>query len=236
MPVIAENLLLGMLKGQRSHVILVLSNCQIGQEANFLDWYCGSYHRSVLSTAGVISLKNYEQHQFDITQGRFPRLPFRYLGVCDIAVDGADSAGVVSDRITFLHQAQKWTQMPATWLYYPSSERVGRPAGDGSVFLTMAFANPVAGLEAEFKEWYATRHIRHALNLSALVSGQCFERSQVQKPGVMDARYSLVAMYDEVDPPEAMLEHASSLPEGTLDFAPSLDTSCFSESVYRRIA
>ncbi len=98
----------------------------------------------------------------------------------------------------------------------------------------MAFANATPGHEFEFREWYATRHIRHALNIPALVSGQCFQRTEFQQPGALEAGFSLIAKYEQEGTAEAMLASMNSLPDSLFEF-PMLDLTRFAESVYRPI-
>src|SRR5262249_54489232 len=145
-----------------------------------LEWYTGSYRRSVSALSSVLRGAQYEQHEVDVSSGKYPGLPYRYLGWYELCLDGAQEASGIVECISRLHQEQAAARAPGTWLYYPASEKVGRAASRGSCLLTLAFANPVPGREAEFREWYATRHIRHALNIPALVSGQCFERTLFQ--------------------------------------------------------
>jgi hypothetical protein len=223
---------LALLEKQRSHVLFVLSTPQAGNEVAFLQWYQGKYRQAVLGCARVLSAQHYEQHEVDITRGRHARLPFRYLGFYELSLDGAQEADSVIEKVATLHREQAAAQAPATWLYYPVSEKVGRSPSMTPSLLTLAFANGVPGQEAEFREWYATRHIRHALNIGALTSGQCFERTLFQKPGAMEAKFNTIAVYEEEGPPEAILASFASLPPGTFDF-PMMDGSRFAEWVYR---
>lgn len=217
---------------QRSHTLLVLSHPKDGQQSAFLSWYQGPFRTDCLRLPGILSAQHYEPHEVDITRGRYPPLPFRYLALCQISVDGAQAAEAIIEGIERLHRQAGTAEAPATWLYYPASEKVGRvPSGSPSM-LTLAFANPAAGQEAEFREWYATRHIRHALNITALVSGQCFLRTQFQRPGALEALFHTIAVYEQEGPPESIIASFASLPEGTFHF-PSLDTVRFAEWVYR---
>ena len=144
---------LTLLQFQRSHVLFVLSNAQASRETVFLEWYRGTYRETVSGIPGVLSVQHYEQHPVDITGGHYPRLPFQYLGICELSFDGAPAAEGLIERITLLHQEQPTAQAPATWLYYPASEKVGRPAKASPSMLTLAFANGIVGQEAEFREW-----------------------------------------------------------------------------------
>jgi hypothetical protein len=223
---------LALLAQQRSHMLFVLSNTRASSEQEFLTWYQGSYKLAVSELEGVLSVQHYEQHEVDITQGKYPPLPFRYLGLYELSVDGAEAAAGVIDRIHILHEEEAAAEEPATWLYYPVSEKVGRAPATSPSVLTLAFANATPGGEAEFREWYATRHIRHALKLPALTSGQCFERTQFQRPGAMEADFHTIAMYEQEGTPEELIAAFDSVPEGALDF-PTLDLLRFAEWVYR---
>lgn len=221
---------------QRSHLLLVLSQARAGREADFRHWYRRACIEAAVGAHGILSARHYEQHEVDITRGRHVRLPFQYLGIYEISVDGAEAAEGAIDFMTTLHAEQSAAESPATWLYYPASEKVGRPAAPGEGMLTIAFANGTPGQEAEFREWYATRHIRHALHIPALVSGQCFERTLFQKPGAKPAAFQTIALYEQEGSPEDILAGFASIPAGTLRF-PMLDTSPlrFAESVYRPV-
>jgi hypothetical protein len=219
---------------QRSHVLIVLGSSQNERRAEFESWYCGAYRCAVKSLPGVLELALYRQESIDITLGQNARLPFDYLGFCEICVDGAAAAGSLIEAITSFHQAERSALDPATWLYYPSSERVGRPPGSVPAMMTVAFANSVAGQEMEFREWYATRHIRHALNIRALVSGQCFQLTGFQKPGSMYPSFGTIAVYEQEGTPQSIIESFCCLPHETFHF-PTLDESrfAFAEAVYR---
>jgi len=226
--------LVELLQKQRSHVLFVSSNSRPGGAVSFLNWYRADCKKAALSITSVLSVRHYEQHEVDITGGRWPRPPFRYLALYDISVDGAEAAGEVIEQISSLHTERPDAEAPATWLYYPVSEKVGRAASAQPSLMTVAFANAVTGHEGEFREWYVTRHIRHALKIPALVSGQCFERTQLQRPGAQEASYAMIALYEQEGTPEAIIESFASLPEGTLRF-PTMDLQPprFAESVYR---
>ena len=217
---------------QRSHVLFVLSDAVPGAEREFLHWYQGPLLQSVSRLSGVLSVRHYEQHELDVTQGRFARLPFLYLGVYDLSLDGAAAAGPLIDEIVYLHAQEPAAKPPATWLYYPACEKVGRAPRISPAMLTLAFANGIPGREAEFREWYATRHIRHALNIPVFVSGQCFERTLFQRPGTLPAEFSTIAVYEQEGEPQVIIDSFARLPEETLDF-PSVDLERFAEWVYR---
>jgi hypothetical protein len=224
-----------LIKKQRSHVLFVLSNPKAGQEPAFLGWYEGAYRQALSKHPEVLSARHYVRHEVDITQGRFAPLPLRYLALYEISLDGAEAASSLIERVTELHREHPAAEAPATWLYYPSSEKVGRAPAKTPSMLTLAFANGTPGQDAQFREWYATRHTRHALNIAALVSGQCFERTQFQRPGALDASFSTIAIYEQEGTPESIIESFLSLPAATFDF-PTLDLSRFAEAVYRPVS
>jgi hypothetical protein len=226
---------LALLKRQRSHMLFVLSDAIPGRKTAFLEWYQGAYRQGLSGWDGLLGVQHYERHGVDITQGRYPPLPFGYLGVCEVSVEGAESAEALIEQITRLHREQPAAQAPATWLYYPMSEKVGRTPSVLPCMLTLAFANSVPGRENEFREWYVTRHIRHALNIPALVSGQCFERTQFQRPGALTPVFNTIAVYEEEGPPESIIRCFETLPKETFAF-PMLDLSRFAEAVYRPLA
>ena len=222
-----------ILHGQRSHILLVLSRPAEGAaEETFRSWYSGPYREAVLRLPDVLSGQQYEPHEVDVSSGRYPGLSYRYLGLYQLSLDGAQAAAQTVARIAQLHRAEKSARAPATWLYYPASERVGRSPGANPSLLTIAFANPVIRRETEFREWYATRHIRHALDIPQLVSGQCFELTQFQDPGAAEPCYSMIAIYEQEGTPQDMAASIAALPAGRLDF-PAMDLGRFAEWVYR---
>jgi hypothetical protein len=223
-----------LIKRQRSHLLAVFSNPVPGQESAFLRWYQGMYLTTVSRTAGVLVAQHFEQHEVDITQGQFPRLPYTHFGLYQLALDGAEEARALIDVIADSHAAEIAAKDNANWLFYPVSERVGLSLSMPAPMLTVAFSNGIPGREAEFREWYATRHIRHALKIPALVSGQCFSLTQYQHPGAMQPVFDIMAVYDQVGPPEDIIRSFSSLPKDALSF-PSIDGSCFAESVFRAL-
>jgi hypothetical protein len=224
-----------LLAEQRSHLLVVLSNAQAGADQSFRNWFLGPYQRTVLKLDGVLRGQQYEAHEVDISDGKYPGLPYHYFAIYDLSVDGAAAAGAVLDRIKDLHQRESSAQPPATWLYYPAGERVGRSPASLPSLLTVAFANAIPGQEEDFVEFYITRHLRHALQVPALVSGQCFARTQFQSPGAMGADFGMIAIYEQEGSPEDMRRSFATLPAGALDL-PAMDLMRFAEWVYRPCA
>lgn len=223
---------LELLKQQRSHNLLIFTNSNVGHKNDFLNWFNDSYLRAVSESNNVLNIQNYEQHEVDITGGRYKPIPYHYLSIVELSLDGAEEVEELITKIRDLHQQEVSAQEPVTWLYYPVSEQVGGPTECKPSMLTLAFANAVPGAELEFREWYATRHIRHALNVTPLVAGQCFELTQYQNSGPMDAIYNTIAMYEMHGTPQEIIESFVTLEKGTLSF-PTLDPSRFAEWVYR---
>lgn len=220
------------LHAQRSHILLVLSSPRPGAAERFRSWYLGSYREAAAQLPEVLSAQQYEPHEVDVSNGRYPGLPFRYLALYELSLDGAEAGSHTIGHVTALHGAENSAAAPASWLYFPASERVGRSPGTLPSLLTIAFANPIAGREQEFREWYATRHIRHALRIPQLVSGQCFERALFQEPGAAEPCYSTIALYEQEGAAEDMLASIAALPAAALHF-PAMDLSRFAEWVYR---
>jgi len=181
---------------QASHVLLIWSNVTSGREREFLDWYEGAYRRELLAHESVVALQHYERHEIDVTAGMYPPVPFRYLGVCWLSIDGGQAAAPLLERIASLHDKEASVSGGATWLYYPVSEKLGRSAHEQPATLLLALANALPRCEAEFQEWYSTRHLRHALVIPEIVSGQCIRRSSFQIPGALDVGFDTVAIYE----------------------------------------
>ena len=223
-------------KSQRSHLLFVFSQPMEGSEARFLDWYLGHYAAGVRAQPNVLSCRLYERHAIDVTRGRWPPPPSRYLGLVEASVDGAQALDPLIVSIEDAHRAGDAAGAPACWIYYPASEKVGRIDGVPKDFITVAFANGVAGRLAEFREFYATRHIRHALQLPTMANGQCFQRSVFQRPGSMAADFDTIAIYEMADTVEALMADFTRIVPGSLAF-PDLDLEPgrFGEAAYALI-
>ena len=223
-------------KKHRSHNLYVFSNALPDHESAFLDWFIGKYLQAVSKLNTVLTAHHFEQHELDIAGGGSKPIGYKYLGVYELLLDGAEEAEVLIDEITALYESEDSASNPATWLYYPVSEKVGQSPKATSPFMVLAFANPVKGSEAEFREWYSTQHLRHALIIPALVSGQRFELTGFQKPGAMTPGYNSIAVYEQQDTPENMITSLTSLELNKLSFSPSVDVNRFTEWIYRVIA
>lgn len=222
---------LAILVGQRSHILLVLANAKDGKDDEFSTWLQGPFTEKILARPEVISVRHACEDDVDVTGGAVPRLPFRFLSIHELSIDGAEEAENAIAEITALYKNSGCADRPATWLYFPVSERTGRSAADAQS-VTIAFANGVLGQENEFREWYATRHIRHALNISALANGQCFERTLFQRPGAYEANFQIIAIYEQTGLTKEIIEAFNSLPPEAIAF-PTLDLSRFAEVSYR---
>jgi|SRR5579862_9142596 len=225
---------LRLLAKQRSHMLVALTNPKSNSQACYVEWYRDTVGASADRAPGVLCSQLYEQHDVDVSVGRYPRLPYRYLALYELSVDGAEAAAGALECIANLHRLSNVSEAPALWLYYAISERVGRSAAVTPSTLTLAFANAIPGREPEFREWYSTRHIRHALKVSGLVSGQCFERTQFQWHQGPAPAFTTIAIYEQEGTPEAMIKSFATLPAGALAF-PAMDLSRFAEWVYRPV-
>lgn len=223
---------LSLLKCQRSHLLFVLSNANSGEKAEFVNWSKNSYLMSLEALDKVLTVNHFEKHEVDVTEGAYQEIDFKYLSIIELSLDGAEQSEPIIDKIQKLYKSGPSTEQPTIWLYYPVSEKVGRAANTGEEMLTLAFANPLPGTDLEFKEWYCTRHIRHALNVPELVSGQCLELTGYQKTGSIPPKYKMIAVYEQEGTPEKMIESFQRLPEEIFDF-PMLDLVNFAEWVYR---
>lgn len=225
---------LALLKQQRSHNLFLMSNAQEGNEDKFTAWYKETLLQGIAEQDHVLSVQGFEQHEVDITQGHFRRPNYHYLSLIELSLDGANEAASLIDHITVLHQDEASADDPAAWLYYPLGEMVGRNPETEQPLMTLAYANAVKGKEDEFREWYTTRHIRHALNLPEFVSGQCFALSEFQRYGAAKPEFSVIAIYQQEGSPKALLDSFNKIVPGTLVF-PSLDTVNFSEWIYQPV-
>ena len=217
---------------QRSHILFVITGPRDGQLGDFQKWLKGTYCEAVSFDHRVLRSRFFAQHSIDITGGQWRHFRSPYLAVHELSLDGAEEAMTLVEMINQLHQSHA---APATWLYSPCCERVGEDAQLAQPMVVVAFATGLPGRQDEFREWYTTRHIRHALNIPCFANGQCFLRTQCQRPGSMKAEFDLIALYEIDDGPEAILESMDRLPKGLLAF-PSLDTGRFEESVYQPLA
>ena len=225
---------LALLKQQRSHNLFVLSNAKLGCEPAFLNWYTSNLLQDVAAQEHVLTVQHFEQHEVDITRGRHKPLDYRYLSMIELSLDGGHEAASLIDHIADIHRQEPAALEPAAWLYYPISEKVGRSPVVEQPMLTLAFTNAIEGTDAEFREWYNTRHIRHALNIPALVSGQCFALGKFQKPLATASNFRFITIYEQEGSPQDIIDSLKELPSGTLAF-PTLDKQNFAEWVYRPV-
>jgi hypothetical protein len=220
-------------RGQRSHLLLVLSNPAPGQEPEFAGWFTGAYRDALGRIPAVLGSGLFEHDELDVTNGSHPRQPFGFLTVCELGIDGAEDAADTIAAIAALHRESGLAADPATWLYFPISEKAGASTPDAAG-LVIAFANAVPGHDDEFREWYSTRHIRHALYLPTLASGQCFERTLFQEPGAVALDHRLIAVYELTGSAQEFLGEIDGIDHALLAF-PTMDPVHFSESAFRRI-
>lgn len=225
-------------KKQCSHLLIALSSPVGGHGKKFSDWYKDSLLKLVIKMDHVVSAQHFKRHEIDITMGNYPPPDFRYLGVYELSLDGAEEAEPVIKKIMNFHNDQDFSGPPVTWIYYPVSEKVGNLSCSSDSLLTVAFANGLAGAEKEFREWYCTRHIRHALYFPGIVSGQCFEVTGFQLTVESHQMYQMIALYEQEGTPQEFLKYCENIPDKVAELIsfPTLDLSCFGESVYKPIS
>jgi hypothetical protein len=148
-----------------------------------------------------------------------------------LSIDGAEQAEAIISAVHTLYRSCVHATAPATWLYYPIGEKVGLSRPD-SPMIAVLFANGMPGSDDEFREWCVTRHVRQALNIPILVSGQCFERARFQRPGAVDAGFHIIVLHEQIGSSQALVEAVNSLAPGAMDF-PTLDPTRFGEAAYR---
>lgn len=216
---------------QPSFLLLVLGNAKKGQEADFITWFKGEFRDHMQRQARVIRARTFERDSLDITWGRFPLVPMQYLALIDIGGKGPEDAHAVITTAQEQFAKQKSAADVATWLYYPVSEKYGIDRGNIPTTVMIHYTNAVAGMEAEYSEWFNTRLIRHAAVFDPLVNGQRFERSLHQNPGAIEPTYQTVALYDQAGSSERLMEAFKNPPPDLLDMV-SLDNERFSEASY----
>lgn len=212
---------------QRSHNLYVLSNAAPGRDGDFLTWLQGEQLQSVSALNKVLSAQNFVQHEKDISGGVSKRLGFKYLSVYELTLDGAEQASGVIEPIRQLHDSEASAGEVVTWLYYPASEKVGHDPENQLDFLVLAFGNAVSGKEALFREWYSTEHMRHALILPTMVSGQYFELSAYQQPTTSDPGYATLTVYEQEGTLDELLQGFTQLEEGDIGGSDTFDIDRF---------
>ncbi|KQY72056.1 hypothetical protein ASD39_19065 [Sphingomonas sp. Root50] len=155
----------------------------------------------------------------------------KYLALVDILGGGPEDAHKVIEFAQNAYATEASAGEVATWLYYPVSPKYGLECGDMPTTVMVHYTNPVAGMEAEYAEWFNTRLLGHAPVFDPLVSAQRFERSMYQNPGALEPDYQTVAVYDQVGPSEQLMEAFKNPPPELLDMV-SLDNEHFTESAY----
>ena len=229
-----------LVQKQRSHTLLVFCNAATGQKEQFLSWFKTDCLESVSTFDKVLSVQHYKEYPF-VLKERYKPIGFDCLSIVQLGLDGAEDALGLIERIKILYQNESSAGDVATWLYYPVSEKVGcnqaNPA-PSSPIITIAFANAVKGRQAEFQEWYSTQHIRHALVIPALISGQRFELTEFQSSGAMASDYQTIAIYEQNDTPENMVAsfpHIDPEKAAKVVWSPSGDLERFTEWAYQTL-
>ncbi len=227
-------------KQQRSHTLLVFCKAEDGKAEAFSNWFKMDCLRSVAGLSKVLSVRHYQEYPFNLS-GNYTPIGFDYLGIYQLHLDGAEDASELINQINTLYRNEPSAGDIATWLYYPVSEKVGcnkTTISPSSPVITIAFANAVKGCEAEFREWYTTEHLRHALIIPALISSQRFELTAIQTPGAMAADYQTIAIYEQDDSPENMVKGMGSIDPAKIPkvwWNPAGDVERFTEWAYQAL-
>ena len=225
---------------QRSHTLLVFCNAATNKTDQFSSWFKTDCQQAIATFSEVLSVRHYKEYPFTIIE-RYKPIGFEYLSIIQLNLDGAEDVSELIDQINTLCQNEPSAGNHATWLYYPVSEKVGCNRDvpyPSSPIITIAFANPVTGREAEFQEWYGTQHIRHALVIPALISGQLFELTGFQPGGAREPSFQAIAIYEQDDTPENMVASYPSIDPvkaAKVKFSPSGDLTRFTEWAYQAL-
>ena len=227
-------------KQQRSHTLMVFCNAKDGKEYAFTDWFKTECLQAVLDSDKVLSVRHYQEYPHNLS-GEYKPIGFEYMGLYQLGLDGAKDVSELIDQINTLYQNEQSAGDIATWLYHPVTEKIGcdsRVVSPSTPIITIAFANAVKGRETEFKEWYSTEHLRHALLLPAFTSSQRFELTGFQIPGAMEPGYETIAIYEQNDKPENLIKgfeviDPQKLPE--VWWSPSGDLERFTEWAYQAL-
>lgn len=227
-------------KQQRSHTLLVFCKTTDEKTETFLNWFKTDCLHTVAGFNKVLSARHYQEYPFNLS-GNYKPIGFDYLGIYQLSLDGAEDANELINQINALYQNESSTGDIATWLYFPVTEKIGcnhTTPSPSTPIITIAFANAVKGRDAEFREWYTTEHLRHALLIPALISSQRFELSRCQTPGAMAPDYETIAIYEQDDTPENMIKSAELIDPAKLPevwWSPSGDLERFTEWAYQAL-
>lgn len=223
----------GTALSQRSHTLLVFSNAPKVEKKNYEVWLKSDAWTEFSHNKKVLSVKSYRQHPMDF--GGYEPIGFNYLTLVQLSLNGAEDVVSVLDKLHTIFNEVSGSQSVATWLYYPVSEKVGLRRNTDAPYLTIAFANAVEGMEAEFREWYSSQHIRHALIIPALVSGQCFELTAYQASVGVESCYQTIAIYEQDSTPQEMIDSFLNIEPEELKWSRSGDLKRFTEWAYEAI-
>lgn len=219
--------------GQPSHILMVFGKSKVGKEKQFKNWYTSDYRARITGLDTILSVEHYRQYPLNL--GNHKPIGFDHLGIYQLSLDGAEDAQSLLKSIHQLFEEEASAENCATWIYYPVSEKVGCQPDAPSPYLTIAFANAAHGRESEFREWYSTQHLRHALALPALVSGQRFEKTEFQISGALGCGYETIAIYEQYDAPERLLASFSEVDLSKIQWSMAGDVERFTEWVYQLI-
>ncbi|MFT3852985.1 MAG: hypothetical protein QM733_09630 [Ilumatobacteraceae bacterium] len=220
---------------QRSHVLCVLATASQGNEAQFERMYLDPAFRAELGQhEAVVDVRVFKRSPVDLSGGMGQSLDFTHLTLLDLRVDGAEDAVPAIDHVAAVHGQSGVAKDPATWLFRPVTEKVGDTGAAPKPLAVFAFTNGVPGKRDEYLEFYATRHIRHALYISTFAGSQLTQKTSFQKPGRLPIDdFECLTCYDLVGTAEELPAGVAAVRD-RLAF-PLLDHVRFAEYICERI-
>lgn len=219
---------------QSSHTALIFFSLDESECEAIKAWSDTAVSSELRSSEFVLRQRVFRKIDFRLYE--FCRdIDFDYVNICDLALDGASEFQKLGEKIQLYANKCSVISKLQTWLYYPVSEKVGDLSNSNPPFVTLALANAVKGQGARFREWYSSQHIRHALNIPALLNGQRFERCEFQSRNDQRPEYESVAIYSQSCGPEQMLREAQSVDPSKLPWDVSGDLERFSEWTFEAV-
>lgn len=221
-------------KTHRSHLLIVLSNAAQEKKTEFRKWLKDNGLKGLFFGNQVLCVRSYAMHPVKVNP-HSPPLGFDFLTLFELCIDGTKEAGELISKIRSGFEDLSLAGKIATGLYYPVGEKTGCPGKGDARHITIAFSNPSPGCDHEFREWYTTQHIRHALVIPALLNGQVFEATRFQEGNAMAHDYQTIAIYDMGTTPEALMESIPNIDVSQMAWSKLGDFHRFTECFYERL-
>jgi hypothetical protein len=191
------------------HLQLVFTNAARGRDDEFNAWYDG-HHVPELSAKipGFVSGRRYRLNPSQRSgQPAARQSRWRYLAVYELDSDdlAATHAAIAAVREAggFTPNGGTRAEDRAAWSFTEAGPLVSEDdvplAGKGALgsarHLFLAFTNPAAGHERAFDAWYELHVSEVVAHFPGLVTGQLYDRSPEQRPG-MSPPWRRLARYD----------------------------------------